>query len=145
MKKSKYHPKRDKNKRYQKNIINTFKQLHLRLGQTRKDSIDVRYMTGGLVDHLREKCQSKWVGALLENRKYLLYIRLVYIYYVYIYRINIQKTSKDYIRYQYQIYSNILRVFLSLFFLFSCFLFFAFLSMRLFTYAFSYEYLFVDI
>jgi len=59
LKKPKYHPKRIKTKDIKKNIINTFKQLHLRLGQTRKDRIDVRYMTGGLVDHLREKCQTK--------------------------------------------------------------------------------------
>ena len=78
--KNKISSKRIKTKDIKKNIINTFKQLHLRLGQTRKDRIDVRYMTGGLVDHLREKCQTKWVGALLENRKYLLYMKIIYIY-----------------------------------------------------------------
>ena len=66
-----------------KKNINTFfiffHSSHLRPGQTRKDRIDVRYMTGGLVDHHAILCFPERPGELVLGAKirprYLFHIK----------------------------------------------------------------------
>ena len=86
LKKSKDHKKRWKNngrqesqKKHQHFFYFFFHSSHLRHGQTRKDRIDVRYMTGGLVDHHAILCFPERPGELVLGAKirprYLFHIK----------------------------------------------------------------------